>query len=189
MTKPLYSEKIAVLVANGFNEQDMTTAQKALVAAGANVRVIAMDGGLVNSWNGTSWGLHFAADAMLNTALAADFSMLVVPGGQRSLDKLKLTAHTRRFINGFLDAGKPLALLGDAVDLLAFINKASGRSVAAPEAVQQAMTNAGAACAAEAFVIDENLMTTTGAAADRDACAQAMVQHFAAHMPTLSQAA
>ena len=101
LSNSLQGAKIAILVANGFNEQDLTSAQRILQGYGAYLRVISMDNGLVNSWNGTGWGLNFAADKMLNEALAADFSMLMVPGGRRSVDKLKLTAHTRRFINGF----------------------------------------------------------------------------------------
>lgn len=189
MRKPLLAEKVAVLVANGFNEQDMTAAQRALVAAGANVRIIAMDNGLVNSWNGESWGLHFAADGMLNAALAADFSMLVIPGGHRSMEKLKLTAHTRRFISGFLDADKPLALFGDAIDLLIHTNKISGRHVTAPENLKTAAKNAGAKVAETPSTIDQNLMTGNGEAAARDAFAKEMVAHFIASMGMVTQAA
>lgn len=179
MHKPLLNEKVAILVANGFDEQDMIAAQKALAAAGAHPRVIAMDSGLVNSWNGTGWGLNFAADAMLNTALAADFSMLVVPGGSRSLDKLKLTAHTRRFLNGFLDARKPLALWGDAVSLLSHAQKAQGRVVAAPEGFYAELERNGAKIIADSYAIDGALMTTAGNAQERDALAQTMAAHFA----------
>src|SRR5690606_33724615 len=117
--------------------------QKALLPFGANIRIVSMDHGLVNSWNGLGWGLHFAADKALNSALAADFSMLVVPGGRRSLEKLKLTAHTKRFISGFVDSRKPVAFFGEAVELLAFAERAAGKTVTGPASCKDTMEMAG----------------------------------------------
>lgn len=159
MFKSLLGEKIAVLVANGFSEQDLTHTQRALQKFGANMRVISMDHGLVNSWNGAGWGLHFAADKVLSSALAADFSILIVPGGRRSIEKLKLTAHTRRFLNGFIDAGKPVVLFDDALDLLAYAGKLSGRTVAGPEVLKAAAESLGAAWVDAPYAIDQNVMT------------------------------
>lgn len=162
MRKPLFGEKIAVLVANGFCERDLTALQRALQPQGATMRIISMDHGLVNSWNDGTWGLNFAADSALSAALAADFSMLVIPGGTRSIEKLKLTAHTRRFIGGFIDTGKPVVACGDALDLLIFAEKLAGRSVAGLETLKEAAQNAGATWVEAPFTIDANLMTGTG---------------------------
>lgn len=118
MSKSLPGQKIAILVANGFEQTDFTETQRALIAAGAAVKVISPDQGLVNGWEGQGWGHHFPVDQVLSTALGADFDMLVVPGGARSLEKLKTTAHTRRFFNSFINAGKPVAVFGDVVALL-----------------------------------------------------------------------
>lgn len=120
MSKPLSGVKIAILVANGFEEADMTATQRALVAAGAHAKIISPEPGLVNSWTGQAWGHHFAIDAQLNAALGADYAMLVIPGGQRSVDKLKLTAHTKRFINSFMAAQKPVAVWGNAAQTMEY---------------------------------------------------------------------
>ena len=132
MKKPLLGEKIAVLVANGFSEKDLTLTQKALINAGASIRIVSMDHGLVNSWNDLGWGLNFAADQVLSEALAADYDMLLVPGGQRSVEKLKLTAHTRRFIGGFVGMSKPVVFFEEAADLLAFADRAAGIALCGP---------------------------------------------------------
>ena len=159
MFKSFLGEKIAVLVANGFSEQDLTHTQRALQKFGANMRIISMDHGLVNSWNGAGWGLHFAADKILSSALAADFSILIVPGGRRSIEKLKLTAHTRRFLNGFIDAGKPVVLFDDAADLLAYAEKMSGRTITGPAEMKAAAQAAGAQWLEAPYAIDQNIMT------------------------------
>lgn len=116
--KSLTGQKIAILAANGFDESDMIAAQRALVAAGAAMRLVSSDNGLVNGWDGKGWGHNFPVDAALNTALGVDYDGLVIVGGQRSFDKLKMTAHTKRFIGSFMMAQKPIVAFGDAADVL-----------------------------------------------------------------------
>jgi len=118
MSKFLTGTKIAILVANGFEQNDFTQSQRALLAAGATLKVISPDQGLVNGWEGASWGHHFAVDQTLSTALGADFDMLIVPGGERSLNKLKTTAHTKRLISSVMNANKPIVMFGTASELL-----------------------------------------------------------------------
>ncbi len=167
MHKALLGQKLAVLVANGFCEKDLTEMQRGLMKMGANVRIVGMDQGLVNSWNESGWGLNFAADQMLSEALGVDFSMLVMPGGQRSADKLKLTAHTRRFIGSFMDARKPVVVFDQALELLIFSQRLSGRTVAGPENLKPEAEQAGAQWAATPFAIDGNLMTGGSMTGDR----------------------
>lgn len=186
MSKSIAGSKIAILVANGFTEQDLTFVQRALQSKGAHPRIIGMDQGLVNSWTGESWGHHFAADQALNTALAADYDMLVVPSGRRSVEKLKLTAHTRRFIGGFMDADKPVAVLGDAVELLAFAERAGQRKVAAVENAKTIVSEAGASVLDAAIVIDDNLIT--GYDADINVFVEAVIAHFS-NQPEMQEAA
>ena len=159
MSKPLLGKKIAVLVANGFAERDLTHTQKRLSGTGANMRIVSMDHGLVNSWTSEGWGLHFASDQVLSQALAADFDILVVPGGQRSMEKLSLTAHTRRFLNGFVDTGKPVVLFNEAVSLLAYSGRAEGRKVAGPIGFASAITDAGGDYTDDASVVSDNILS------------------------------
>lgn len=168
MKKPLLGEKIAVLVANGFAEQDLTQAQKILRTAGADIRIVSMDNGLVTSWADTGWGLNFAADSVLSEALAVDYTMLLVPGGQRSVEKLKLTAHTRRFINGFLNAKKPTVMFEDAVDLLVFSEKAGEYEVSGAEKLKDALEEAGAVWNDSASTTDGMLLTGKSDSETRD---------------------
>lgn len=178
MSKTFVGDKIAILVANGFTEQDLTHTQRALQAKGANTRIIGMDNGLVNSWTGDAWGHHFAADCALNTALAADYDMLIIPGGRRSVEKLKLTAHTRRFLGGFMDAGKPVAIFDDAVELLTFAERAEGRTIAVTEPSRENVSDAGAICSEEKIAIDGNLIT--GYDDDVNVFIEAVIDHFTA---------
>lgn len=176
MKKPLLGEKIAVLVANGFSEKDLTLTQKALIADGGSIRIIGMDHGLVNSWNDQGWGLNFAVDQVLSEALAADFDMLIVPGGQRSIEKLKLTAHTRRFIGGFVGMNKPVALFEEALDLLLFAQRAQGYTVSGSEKLRHEAELAGAQWSDASFIVSQNVISGRSSEHGNEAFAQEVVR-------------
>jgi len=140
----LNGKKILVLVSNGVDESVMSTVQRELVKTGAVVKTVGTENGLVNSWNNNAWGLYFPVDQHIAQTLGADFDCLIVPSGTRSVAKLGTNAHAERIIVSFITAGKPMAFMGNAVELLAKLNLASGWNVAGPEAVNQAMTAGGA---------------------------------------------
>jgi len=118
MQKPLLGHKIAFLVTNGFNEADLIETQKIVQGLGGDTRIVSMDQGLVSSLNDQGWGLNFAADQALKQSLAADYAGIVIPGGKRSIEKLQLTAHTRRFLRGFYETNKPVCVLNEGAELL-----------------------------------------------------------------------
>lgn len=144
MTESLAGKTIALLVANGFEEIEMTEPQKALLGAGASVKLVSSETALVNGWHGAAWGHYFPIDGALSTQMAADFDALLVPGGHRSIIALAKSAHTNRFLKGFLDGDKPVVLVGDAASLLVGAERAAGRSVVAEGESAEALGAAGA---------------------------------------------
>lgn len=189
MAKALQSQKIAVLISNGFNEQDFLSIQRAMIEQGASLRIVSTDSGLVNGWDGKGWGHNFAIDAQLNTALGIDYDAVIIPGGQRSLDKLKLTAHSRRFIGSFLAAMKPVVCMGDAVQLLAHTDHVSGKTVSGPESKKAIAETAGAVWSAEAVSMDATLLTGDTEGDKLAAYVVAAVDMMVQSATTLKQAA
>lgn len=161
--KPLNGMKAAILVANGFNETEMTMFQRGMMEAGAYPKIISVESSLANGWQGTSWGHYFAVDVQLADALSADYDVLIIPGGQRSLDKLKLTAHTRRFIGGFLAAMKPIMLVGDAGLLFAYTGQAEGLMMTSTPEAKDVVVQAGAVWSEETPTIHRCVMSGVGA--------------------------
>jgi protease I len=159
MQKPLAGMTAAILVANGFNEQEMTTFQRGMMEAGAAPKIVSVENSLANGWQGAGWGHYFAVDKALSDALAADYDILIVPGGPRSHDKLKATAHTRRFIGGFMAAYKPVLAIGDAVALLAETRQLSGVMVTGPEEAKEAVKAAEGIWSENTPTIHNNLMS------------------------------
>ncbi|MEM7444951.1 MAG: DJ-1/PfpI family protein [Pseudomonadota bacterium] len=163
MTESLAGKTIALLVANGFEEIEMTEPQKALLAAGAAVKLVSPETALVNGWHGAAWGHYFPVDGALSTQMAADFDALLVPGGHRSIIALAKSAHTNRFLKGFLDGDKPVVLVGDAATLLAGAERAAGRNVVAVDEAAETLSSSGATVDGEATsLVDGSLLTLRG---------------------------
>ena len=112
--------KVAVLVANGFNLDDLIKTQKVMTGLTVGMKIISVNHGLVNAWdeNSQGWGHNYAVDKHLNSALGVDYDVLIIPSGTRSIEKLKMTAHTRRFISSFMSSNKPVAVMGDAIEII-----------------------------------------------------------------------
>jgi len=159
MEKVLVGFTVAIIMASGFEETEMTEAQRALLKAGATVKTISPDQGLANGWHGKGWGHFFPIDLQIGDVLGADYDALVLPGGERSVGKLSLNPHTKRIVGHFLDAGKPIAAIDQGVGLLAQARKLTGRSVAAPESVREAVETAGGQWLEEPVVLDGAVLT------------------------------
>lgn len=161
MHKPLAGKNVAILVASGFEELQMTEPQKALLALGATVKLIGPES-LANGWHGDSWGHYFPVDAQLSTTLSADYDMLVVPGGARSLIKLAQTPHTKRVVSAFVDDQKPVALAGDGVEILVIADRAEGMAVTGAPQSQAALEGAKAQWTDEPIQIHGNVLSAKG---------------------------
>lgn len=153
---------IAILAAGGFEESHLTDVQKILLNRGIATKVISPDGGLIQGWHDGGWGHHFMADDKMSEILSADFAALIVPAGARSIVSLKQKPHTLRLIKAFAESGKPLALLGEAGELLAVAEQAAGHTLAADPATRETLESAGAVISDENIVIDGVLISTVG---------------------------
>lgn len=166
MQKPLAGLNVAILVANGFHEIEMTTFQRALLEAGAHPKLISVETSLAHGWQDKGWGHYHPVDKHLSDALAADYDVLIVPSGYRGHEKLKQTAHTRRFIGGFMMGYKPVLAMGDSVKMMAEIGVIKGMMVAAADEVRPVLTENGVIASENSPTIHSNLMSMISASAE-----------------------
>lgn len=159
MQKPLAGLNVAILIANGFHEIEMTSFQRALIEAGASPKIVSVESSLAHGWQGKGWGHYHPVDKHLSDALAADYDVLLVPSGYRGHDKLKQTAHTRRFIGGFIMGMKPVLAMGDAVKMMAEIGVIKGMMVSAGEDIRVTLTENDVIASENSPTIHNNLMT------------------------------
>ena len=152
-------QKVAILIANGFNEAEFIGMQKKMREIGAAMTIISANQGLVNGWDGQGWGHNYAVDAQINTALGADYDVLVVAGGARSHDKLKMTAHTKRFVGSMMAAQKPMMMMSDSIALMGELELLDGRTVTGPDEMRQMATSAAATWSEDSVCVDGHMIT------------------------------
>ena len=185
--QPLAGKKVAILVANGFEELEMTEPQRALLKQGAALKIISPEQGLVNGWHGTAWGHYFPVDKQVGDVLAADFDLLLLPGGDRSVAKLAQNAHTKRIVGSFMDAGKGVAAIGTGVSLLGA--KAKARAITSAPAAAEALKAEGALWSEEEPVVTDRHLVTAQGQDHLPAFIEAMIRVFTEAVALRKQAA
>ncbi|MGB7150823.1 MAG: DJ-1/PfpI family protein, partial [Terriglobales bacterium] len=77
--KNLEGLKVAILIADGFEEVEMVKPRRALDEAGAETRIISPKGSSVRSWSFTEWSADYPVDLALDKARPEDFDALLLP--------------------------------------------------------------------------------------------------------------
>lgn len=108
------TRKIAILVADGFDDAALSSMKHALTAAGAQTKVIAPRLGFLNSAAGSQAKIDFS----LLTVGSVLFDAVYVPGGEKSAGTLKGEAKALHFIHEAYKHCKTIAATGAGVDLL-----------------------------------------------------------------------
>ncbi len=160
MSKRLEGKKVAILVANGFEQSELEEPKKKLEAEGATATIVSPVEGAVKGWQHTDWGDAFPVDLPLSEARADDFDALVLPGGQMNPDNLRIDEAAIRFIGGFVDAEKPIAAICHGPWTLVEADAVRGRRMTSFPSIKTDLENAGASWVDEKVVVDKNFITS-----------------------------
>ena len=152
--------KVAILVADGFEQVELKLPRKALDQAGAETRVVSPQKKLVRGWNFTDWGEEVAVDVPLDRAQPADFDALLLPGGVMNPDALRMLPPAVDFVKAFFDAGKPVAVICHGPWTVIEAGAARGRRIASWPSLKTDLRNAGAEWVDEQVVVDGNLVSS-----------------------------
>jgi protease I len=160
MTDNLTGKKVAILVANGFEQVEMTEPKKALEEAGATVSIVSPELRSVKGWNHTQWGDEFKVDIPLSDAKADEFDALVLPGGVMNPDNLRRNEWALQFVRAFSESGKPIGAICHGPWTLIDAGVVSGRKLTSYPSIQSDLKNAGANWVDEEVVVDNGLVTS-----------------------------
>jgi protease I len=160
MANKLDGLKVAILVADGFEQVEMTDPRSALESAGAQVDLISPAKGTVKGWNHTKWGDEFSVDVPLDRADAKRYDALMLPGGVMNPDHLRITPGAIEFIKVFVAAGKPIAAICHAPWTLINAGAVNGRTITSWPSLRADLTNAGAKWVDREVVKDGNILTS-----------------------------
>ena len=174
----LQGKSVAILVADGFEQIELTEPKKALEKAGARTFVVSPAEGRVKGWNHTGWGEEIPVDVPLEQASPDEFDALLLPGGVMNPDHLRRNRIAQRFIKAFFDDGRPVAAICHGPWTLIDAGVARGRKMTSYETIQMDLKNAGVDWVDQEVVRDGNLITSRKPD-DIPAFNQAIVEAFA----------
>ena len=160
MERGLNGKKVAILVADGFEQVEMTEPRKALQEAGATTTLVSPAEGKVKGWDRTDWGEEFPVDLPLAQARAEDFDALLLPGGVMNPDKLRMKPEAVAFAREFFRAHKPVGAICHAPWLLVEAEVVKGRTLTSYSSLRTDLENAGAKWVDREVVVDAGLVTS-----------------------------
>lgn len=152
--------RIAILVAEGFEQVELTEPRKALDDAGARTMIVSPAVDHVQGWNHFEKADRFRVDVPLTSARAEDFDALLLPGGVVNPDQLRINASAVDFVRAFFDAGKPVAAICHGPWTLIDAGVARGRKMTSWPSLKADLTNAGAAWVDEEVVCEQGLVSS-----------------------------
>jgi protease I len=160
MSKELEGKRVAILVAKGFEEVELTEPKKALEAAGAKTFVVSPEVKEVRGWAMTHWGNSISVDLPLDKADASNFDALMLPGGVMNPDHLRMNEKAVEFIKEFFIEAKPVGAICHAPWTLIEAGVVEGRMMTSYPSVKTDLKNAGANWVDREVVIDNGLVTS-----------------------------
>jgi protease I len=152
--------RVAILVADGFEQVEMTGPRQALQEAGAEARIVSPAKHEVQGWKHFDKADKFKVDVALDDADANDFGALLLPGGVANPDQLRMLPAAVEFVRGFFQAGKPVAVICHGPWTLIDAGVVKGRAITSWPSVKTDLINAGAKWTDQEVVVDQGLVSS-----------------------------
>lgn len=187
MSNRLQGKKVAILATDGFEQVELTDPKKNLEDAGATTEVISIKSGEIKGWDKTDWGKSVKVDRTLDQARAADYDILVLPGGQINPDKLRIDEKAVAFVKEFAQSGKTVAAICHGPWTLIEAGVVKGRTMTSWRSLKTDLTNAGADWVDKEVVVDGSFITSRKPE-DIPAFSNAIIDQGSGHQQQLRQA-
>ena len=180
--------RVAILVADDFEQVEMTEPRKALEQAGARTALVSPVRGQVQGMKHDVKADSFGVDVPIDQARPEDFDAVLLPGGALNADVLRMDERARDFVRSLDAAGKPIAAICHAPWLLVSAGLVKGRTLTSYYTLQDDIRNAGGSWVDQEVVRDRNWVTSRGPR-DIPAFSQAMIQLFSEYAGKAKRAA
>jgi protease I len=174
----LKGHKVAILATDGVEQVELVEPRKALDAAGAETHLISPKPGTIQAVNHDEKGDQFPVDRVLSEAHPSDYDALLLPGGVKNPDTLRMDQKAVQFVREFMMAEKPVAAICHGPWLLVEANAVSGRTLTSFPSLQTDIRNAGGQWTNQSVQIDDKLITSRNPS-DIPAFSAAIVKEFA----------
>lgn len=174
----LQNKKIALLATNGFEDDELIQPLHAVEDAGANVTVISDIPDAIKGEHGT----EIEVDALVDEVTSDEFDALLLPGGVKNPDTMRMNKSAIGFVKSFFVDDKPVAAICHAPWLLDEAGVIEGKTLTSWPSLRTDLENAGALWVDEEVVIDENLITSRKPD-DLPVFCENVIEEFSSYVP------
>ena len=149
--------KVAVILADGFEEVEAMAIIDVLRRAGIDTAVAGLHDGHITS----ARNVKVIPDTVIDTVRAGDFDMVVLPGGQPGSDNLNADPRVKELIRSFSQKGKLTGAICAAPYVLANAGVLVGKHATSYPSYKDRL--GGALYEEKSVVTDGNVLTSRGA--------------------------
>jgi protease I len=153
---------VAALVADGFEQVELTSPLKHLEKNGAEVEIISLRRGKIKSMNLLFPGKGIKANKTVFTANPDKYDALLLPGGFANPDFLRQSDSALQFVREFDAANKPIAVICHGPWVLVSAGLVKNRTLTSWPGIKDDVINAGGNWVNEPVVRDGNWVSSRG---------------------------
>src|SRR5215218_2732659 len=132
--------KILMIATDGYEDSELLEPRRILRGRGADVTLASLEKGEIKGDSGAT----VAVDCTIGEVAAGDYDALILPGGTKNPDKLRMDETVVATIRAFAESGKPVAAICHGPWLLVEADVIRGRRVTGWPSIRTDLRNAGA---------------------------------------------
>ena len=156
----LNGKRIAFLATDMVEQVELTEPWKAVEQAGATPELVSLEEGEIQGFNHYDKADTFPVDRTVDEASTDDYDGLVLPGGVGNPDTLRMDEDAVAFVRGFVEGGKPVAVICHGSWTLVEADVVRGRTLTSFPSVKTDIRNAGGNWVDEEVVVDDSLISS-----------------------------
>ena len=158
---PRISEaRVLILATDGFEEWELFGPRQILQKRGAEVVLASLKRDPIQATIHDDPGKTIRPDITVEEANADDFDALILPGGVRNPDQLRMHGNVIALITRFAEQDKPIGAICHGPWLLVEADLLRGRTATSWPSIRTDLRNAGANVVDEPAVTDGNIVTS-----------------------------
>src|SRR5438270_12613283 len=152
--------RMLIVASDGFEEWELFGPREILQKRGAEVVLASLKLDPIQATVHDDPGKTIRPDITVDDANADDFDALILPGGVRNPDHLRVHGNVIELIKAFNALGKPIGAICHGPWLLVEADLLRGRTATSWPSIRTDLRNAGANVIDEAAVTDGNIVTS-----------------------------
>ena len=158
--KKLEGKTVAIVAADMVEQVELVEPRKSLEEAGAETHLISLKAGEIQGFNHFDKADKLKVDRTIDEVDASEYDALMIPGGVGNPDQLRGDESVVTFVQGFFEAGKPVAAICHGPWVLVEADVVKGRQLTSWPTLQTDIRNAGGDWVDEEVVVDQGLVTS-----------------------------